>query len=102
VNKIRAYRLQQEEGLDTVEANEHLGFEPDLREYGIGAQIMVDLGIRQVRLMTNNPRKVVALEGYSLKIVERVPLVVEPNELNARYLDTKRRKMGHILDEPSE
>ncbi|HUX16274.1 MAG TPA: bifunctional 3,4-dihydroxy-2-butanone-4-phosphate synthase/GTP cyclohydrolase II, partial [Phycisphaerae bacterium] len=82
--------------------NERLGFEPDLREYGIGAQIMVDLGIRQVRLMTNNPRKVVALEGYSLKIVERVPLVVEPNELNARYLDTKRRKMGHILDEPSE
>jgi 3,4-dihydroxy 2-butanone 4-phosphate synthase/GTP cyclohydrolase II len=100
VNKIRAYRLQQEEGLDTVEANERLGFEPDLREYGIGAQIMVDLGIRQVRLMTNNPRKVVALEGYGLKIVERVPLVVEPNELNARYLDTKRRKMGHMLDEP--
>jgi 3,4-dihydroxy 2-butanone 4-phosphate synthase/GTP cyclohydrolase II len=99
VNKIRAYRLQQEEGLDTVEANKRLGFEPDLREYGIGAQILVDLGIRQVRLMTNNPRKVVALEGYGLKIVERVPLVVEPNELNARYLDTKRRKMGHMLDE---
>ena len=102
MNKIRAYRLQQEEGLDTVEANERLGFEPDLREYGIGAQILVDLGIRQVRLMTNNPRKVVALEGYGLKIVERVPLVVEPNELNARYLDTKRRKLGHLLDEPSD
>jgi 3,4-dihydroxy 2-butanone 4-phosphate synthase/GTP cyclohydrolase II len=102
VNKILAYRLQQEEGLDTVEANKRLGFEPDLREYGIGAQIMVDLGIRKVRLMTNNPRKVVALKGYGLAIVERVPLVVEPNELNARYLDTKRRKMGHLLDEPSE
>jgi len=100
VNKILAYRLQQEEGLDTVEANERLGFEPDLREYGIGAQIMVDLGIRRVRLMTNNPRKVVALEGYGLKIVERVPLVVEPNELNARYLDTKRRKLGHMLKGP--
>ncbi|HUX15060.1 MAG TPA: bifunctional 3,4-dihydroxy-2-butanone-4-phosphate synthase/GTP cyclohydrolase II [Phycisphaerae bacterium] len=102
VNKILAYRLQQEEGLDTVEANERLGFEPDLREYGIGAQIMVDLGIRKVRLMTNNPRKVVALRGYGIAIVERVPLVVEPNELNARYLDTKRRKMGHMLDGPSE
>jgi 3,4-dihydroxy 2-butanone 4-phosphate synthase/GTP cyclohydrolase II len=98
-NKIRAYRLQQEDGLDTVEANERLGFKPDLRDYGIGAQIMVDLGLRKVRLMTNNPRKVVALAGYGLEIVERVPLVIEPNELNARYLDTKRRKMGHLLGE---
>ena len=98
-NKIRAYRLQQEEGLDTVEANERLGFEPDLRDYGIGAQIMVELGIRQVRLMTNNPRKVVALEGYGLSLIERVPLVIQPNPLNARYLNTKRVKLGHLLDE---
>ena len=101
-NKIRAYWLQQEEGLDTVEANERLGFQPDLRDYGIGAQIMVDLGIRKVRLMTNNPRKIVALEGFDLRIVERVPLVIEPNALNARYLDTKRQKMGHLLDEGLE
>ncbi|MBE3133183.1 MAG: bifunctional 3,4-dihydroxy-2-butanone-4-phosphate synthase/GTP cyclohydrolase II [Acidobacteria bacterium] len=101
-NKIRAYRLQQEEGLDTVEANVRLGFQPDLRDYGIGAQIMVDLGLRQVRLMTNNPRKVVALEGYGLQIVERVPLIIEPNPSNARYLDTKRLKLGHILDTPPE
>lgn len=102
VNKVRAYRLQQEEGLDTVEANQRLGFQPDLREYGIGAQIMVDLGIRKVRLMTNNPRKIVALDGFDLHIVERVPLVIKPNALNARYLDTKRRKLGHILGEPGE
>jgi len=98
-NKLRAYRLQQEEGLDTVEANVRLGFEPDLRDYGIGAQIMADLGLRQVRLMTNNPRKVVALEGYGLRIVERVPLVVPPRPENERYLHTKRVKLGHILDE---
>jgi 3,4-dihydroxy 2-butanone 4-phosphate synthase/GTP cyclohydrolase II len=98
-NKIRAYRLQQEEGLDTVEANERLGFQADLRDYGIGAQILVDLGIRKVRLMTNNPRKVVALKGFDLTIVERVPIVIEPNPLNARYLTTKKDKMGHLLDE---
>ncbi|MBM4017677.1 MAG: bifunctional 3,4-dihydroxy-2-butanone-4-phosphate synthase/GTP cyclohydrolase II [Planctomycetes bacterium] len=98
-NKIRAYKLQQEEGLDTVEANERLGFRPDLRDYGIGAQIMVDLGIRKVRLMTNNPRKIVALAGFDLSIVERVPLVIEPNPVNQRYLDTKRRKLGHLLEE---
>jgi 3,4-dihydroxy 2-butanone 4-phosphate synthase/GTP cyclohydrolase II len=98
-NKIRAYQLQQDEGLDTVEANERLGFEPDLRDYGIGAQILSDLGIRKVRLMTNNPRKIVALDGFDLHIVERVPLVIEPNELNKRYLDTKRRKLGHLLEE---
>lgn len=101
-NKILAYRLQQEEGLDTVEANVRLGFRPDLRDYGIGAQIMVDLGIRKVRLMTNNPRKIVALNGYGLQIVERAPLVIEPNEQNARYLDTKRRKLGHLLDYQEE
>jgi 3,4-dihydroxy 2-butanone 4-phosphate synthase/GTP cyclohydrolase II len=101
-NKIRAYRLQQEEGLDTVEANERLGFEPDLRDYGIGAQILVDLGIRKVRLMTNNPRKIVALKGFDLQIVERVPLVIEPTPHNARYLDTKRRKLGHMLDAPED
>jgi len=98
-NKIRAYRLQQEDGLDTVEANERLGFRADLRDYGIGAQIVGDLGIRQVRLMTNNPRKIVALRGFDLRIVERVPLVIEPNPLNEKYLDTKRRKLGHLLDE---
>ncbi len=98
-NKIRAYRLQQEEGLDTVEANVRLGFDPDLRDYGIGAQIMSDLGLRKVRLMTNNPRKVVALEGYGLRIVERVPILVPPRPENERYLHTKRVKLGHILDE---
>ncbi len=98
-NKVRAYRLQQEHGLDTVEANEALGFLPDLREYGIGAQILSDLGIRKVRLMTNNPRKVVALRGYDIQLVERVPLVCPPTEMNERYLDTKRRKLGHLLDE---
>jgi 3,4-dihydroxy 2-butanone 4-phosphate synthase/GTP cyclohydrolase II len=98
-NKIRAYRLQQEEGLDTVEANERLGFRPDLREYGIGAQILSDLGVRKVRLMTNNPRKIVALDGFDLVIVERVPLVIEPNPMNKKYLETKRRKLGHLLDE---
>ena len=98
-NKIRAYQLQQNEGLDTVEANERLGFQADLRDYGIGAQIMSDLGIRKVRLMTNNPRKIVALKGFDLTIVERVPIVIESNPLNERYLDTKRKKMGHLLDE---
>ncbi len=98
-NKIRAYHLQQEHGLDTVEANEALGFKADLREYGIGAQILADLGIHRVRLMTNNPRKIIALKGYDLMIIERVPLVCTPNEANARYLETKRRKMGHLLDE---
>ena len=98
-NKMRAYHLQQAHGLDTVEANEALGFKADLRDYGIGAQVLSDLGVRQVRLMTNNPRKIVALKGFDLQIVERVPLVCEPNELNARYLETKRRKLGHLLDD---
>jgi 3,4-dihydroxy 2-butanone 4-phosphate synthase/GTP cyclohydrolase II len=94
--KIHAYELQ-ERGLDTVEANERLGFAADLREYGIGAQILSDLGIRKIRLITNNPRKIVGLEGYGLQIVERVPLVVPPTEHSARYLKTKREKLGHLI-----
>src|SRR5262249_9239224 len=97
--KLKAYRLQQEENLDTVEANERLGFGPDLRHYGIGAQILVDLGIRQIRLLTNNPKKVVGLDGYGLRIVDRVPIQISPNQANQRYLKTKREKLGHFLDE---
>ncbi len=96
LNKLRAYSLQ-DEGLDTVEANERLGFRPDLRDYGIGAQILRDLGIGKIRLLTNNPRKVVGLAGYGLDIVERVPLEMSPNPLNERYLQTKRDKMGHLI-----
>ncbi len=95
-NKIKAYHLQ-DQGLDTVEANEKLGFKSDLREYGIGAQILVDLGIEQIRLLTNNPRKIIGLEGYGLKVVERIPLEMEPHHLNQRYLAAKKDKMGHIL-----
>jgi 3,4-dihydroxy 2-butanone 4-phosphate synthase/GTP cyclohydrolase II len=97
--KLRAYRLQQEEGLDTVEANRRLGYAPDLRHYGIGAQILFDLGIRQIRLLTNNPRKVVGLDGYGLRIVERVPIQIPPTENNLHYLKTKKDKLGHLLDE---
>ena len=96
-NKIRAYALQ-DNGLDTVEANERLGFPPDLRWYGIGAQILMDLGVRNMRLLTNNPKKVVGLDSYGLHIVERVPIVVPPNEENRRYLETKRRKLGDLLE----
>ncbi|GFN24002.1 riboflavin biosynthesis protein RibBA [Thermanaeromonas sp. C210] len=96
LNKIKAYRLQ-EEGKDTVEANEALGFPADLRDYGIGAQILVDLGIRELRLLTNNPRKIAGLEGYGLKVVERVPLEIQPNGINQRYLQTKKDKLGHLL-----
>lgn len=95
-NKIRAYKLQ-EEGLDTVEANERLGFGSDLRDYGMGAQILYDVGVRKIRLMTNNPRKVVGLDGHKLEIVEKVPIMTVPNEHNERYLGTKRDKLGHFL-----
>jgi 3,4-dihydroxy 2-butanone 4-phosphate synthase/GTP cyclohydrolase II len=97
-NKIRAYALQETQGLDTVEANEALGFPADRRDYGIGMQILVDLGLREIRLLTNNPDKRAGLEGYGLKVVERVPLVAEPNPYNVRYLETKRDKLGHMLD----
>ena len=95
--KLRAYQLQDSDGLDTVEANEHLGFPADLRDYGIGAQILVDLGVRKMRLMTNNPQKVRGLDGHGLEIVERIPLRTEPNRFNQRYLQTKRSKLGHLL-----
>jgi 3,4-dihydroxy 2-butanone 4-phosphate synthase/GTP cyclohydrolase II len=96
-NKLRAYNLQ-DDGFDTVEANEALGFEADKRDYGIGMQILVDLGIRDIRLLTNNPAKRAGLEGYGLRIVERIPIVIEPNEHNAFYLQTKASKLGHIFD----
>lgn len=97
VDKIRAYNLQ-DRGLDTVEANEALGYQPDLRDYGIGAQILADLGIKNIRLMTNNPRKIVGLEGYGLKVIERVPLEIEPNPSNYNYLKVKKEKLGHNLN----
>jgi len=105
-NKIAAYALQ-DKGLDTVEANESLGFPADLRDYGIGAQILADLGVKEIRLLTNNPKKVVGLEGYGLHVVDTVPLQVDPNPLNLHYLETKQQKLGHILnlhslDEPNK
>jgi 3,4-dihydroxy 2-butanone 4-phosphate synthase/GTP cyclohydrolase II len=96
VNKIKAYELQ-ELGKDTVEANLSLGFKADLRDYGIGAQILADLGVHKMKLMTNNPKKIVGLEGYGITITERIPIEVKPNENNIKYLTTKKKKMGHLL-----
>jgi 3,4-dihydroxy 2-butanone 4-phosphate synthase/GTP cyclohydrolase II len=97
-NKIRAYHLQDAEGLDTVEANRELGFPADLRDYGIGAQILVDLGLRRIRILTNNPRKLVGVAAYGLEVIERVPIQVPVHEKNQKYLKTKRDKLGHLLD----
>lgn len=97
VEKIKAYALQ-DKGLDTVEANEALGHKPDLRDYGIGAQILVDLGLKEIRLLTNNPRKIVGLEGYGLKVTERIPLEIKPNPANYRYLKIKKEKLGHHIN----
>ena len=101
INKLKAYKLQ-DDGHDTVEANEKLGFKADLRDYGIGAQILVDLGVKKMRLMTNNPKKIVGLEGYGLEVVERVPIEIEPNEINHKYLETKRDKLGHLILDSNE
>jgi len=97
VNKLKSYELQ-DKGLDTVEANIKLGFKPDLRDYGIGAQMLVDIGVRKMRLMTNNPKKIIGLEGYGLKVVERVPLETKPHDKNIVYLKTKKKKLGHMLE----
>ena len=96
-NKIRAYGLQDCEGLDTVQANERLGFAADLRDYGVGAQILFDLGVRKMRIITNNPGKRAGIEGYGLTIVERLPLEIAPNDRNFEYLRTKKEKLGHVL-----
>lgn len=97
LNKIKAYGLQ-DQGMDTVQANLELGFKPDLRDYGIGAQILVNLGLRKIRLITNNPRKIVGVDGYGLHVVERVPIEMLPHDRNVRYLRTKKQKLGHLLD----
>ena len=96
INKLKAYALQ-DKGLDTVEANLALGFPDDMRDYGIGAQILADLGVKKVRIMTNNPKKLSGLSGYGIEIVERVPIQMNHNERNAQYLRTKKEKLGHIL-----
>lgn len=97
INKLKAYKLQ-EQGLDTVDANLKLGFPADLRDYGIGAQILKDLGVRKIRLLTNNPRKITGLEGYGLEVVDRVPIQIHENEDNSNYLHTKQKKLGHLLN----
>ncbi len=97
INKLKAYKLQ-EEGFDTVDANLKLGFDADLRDYGIGAQILKDLGIRKIRLLTNNPRKIRGLEGYGLEVIERIPIQMDENEDNTHYLHTKQAKLGHLLN----
>src|SRR6266545_423746 len=99
-NKVRAYQLQEQHGLDTVQANEALGFAADRRDYGIGMQVLADLGLRKIRLITNNPAKRAGLEGYGLEVVERVPIMATPNPHNWRYLETKRDKLGHFIDMP--
>ncbi len=97
LNKIRAYQLQ-DQGCDTVEANLQLGFKPDLRDYGVGAQILVALGLKEIRLITNNPRKIVGIDGFGLNVVERVPIEIAPQESNVEYLRTKKAKLGHLLN----
>jgi 3,4-dihydroxy 2-butanone 4-phosphate synthase/GTP cyclohydrolase II len=97
VNKIKAYALQ-DQGFDTLEADKKLGFSGDLRNYGIGAQVLADLGVRKMRLMTNNPKKMIGLEGYGIQVVEQVPIQIEPNEHNKCYLECKKLKMGHLLN----
>lgn len=99
-NKLRAYALQ-DNGLDTVEANVSLGFAPDLRDYGIGAQILVDLGLHEIRFLTNNPKKIIGFQGYGLEVVEQIPIIATPNPYNIRYLETKKNKMGHLLEIPN-
>lgn len=101
LNKLRAYQLQ-DEGMDTVEANEKLGFPADLRDYGIGAQILADLGLHKIKLLTNNPRKIVGLKGYGLEVVERIPLEIKPNKVNKSYLEVKQKKLGHLLNFSSD
>jgi 3,4-dihydroxy 2-butanone 4-phosphate synthase / GTP cyclohydrolase II len=96
LNKLRAYQLQ-DQGKDTVEANHALGFRADLRHYGIGAQILLDLGVRKLRILTNNPKKIVGIEGYGLQVTERLPLEVPPTDANRRYLATKQQKLGHLF-----
>ena len=96
INKLKAYALQ-DEGQDTVEANESLGFKPDLREYGVGAQILKKIGLGKLRLLTNNPRKIVGLEGYGLQVVERVSIEIKPKKDNIKYLRTKKKKLGHMI-----
>ena len=98
-NKLRAYALQ-DGGMDTVEANVHLGFRPDEREFGTGAQILHDLGLRRLKLLTNNPKKLAGLQGYGIEISSQAPLEIDPNQHNQKYLDTKRQKMGHLLSKP--